>query len=149
MELRTHTNLWQVKKVLYRIYDVPLPVPVTAAQIGILFVVAVPWWILMSTIGVKFAPPFGHIIWLFPPALAAWQANKPMLEGKGLIPLLISQLTYLGEPRRMSRLRPYKEPETYSVRAEVWHAGHLDERVVVEDLQSLVMIPRKHKPPAD
>jgi hypothetical protein len=120
VELRTHTNLWQVEKRLYKVYDIVLPVPVSIRQLAVVFAVGVPWLMFMKIIGVPFSPPFGHLVWLAPPAIVAWWANKPVAEGKRLIELLGSQVRYLRQPSQFARLTPLRAPALVNVYADIW-----------------------------
>lgn len=111
LELRTHTRLWQVEKKLYKLYDFTLPVPLSIRMIGVFLVAGIVWGSLMKVIGVPFAPPFGHLLWIAPPAAATWLANKPVAEGKRLLELLASQAKfYLLQSKTYADLNPCTEP---------------------------------------
>jgi hypothetical protein len=123
MELRTYTHLWHVERRLYKLYDFTLPMPVSVRQLGIVIGSGVPWFILMKILHVPFAPPFGHMIWLAPPAILAWYANKPVAEGKRLFELLRSRVRFLGQARRYARLSPTSaKPVTVHARVHVWRS---------------------------
>ena len=128
LELRTHTSLWRVEKRLYKLYDFTLPVPVSLRQAGTAIAVGVPWFMLMKILGVHFGPPFGHLLWLAPPALLTWYASKPVAEGKRLMELLISQFTYIMQSRVFARLRPFKPNLVHEVSVRIWHSGKAPER---------------------
>lgn len=119
LELRTHTTLWQVEKRLYKIYDFTLPMPVSVKQLGIFFSVGVPWVLLMKLVHLPFHTPW-HLLWIAPPAIGTWYANKPVAEGKRLIEFLSSQIRYFFQAEMFARLRPFKPDRAYAVRAEVW-----------------------------
>lgn len=138
LELRTHTSLWRIEKRLYKLYDFTLPIPVSVRQLGVVFAVGVPWLILVKIIGIPFAPPFGHLIWIAPPVLVAWWANKPVAEGKRLGELLISQIRYVTQARTFARMRPFRPDTRRSVRVQVWHPGKAPQRdLPAPELQSL------------
>ena len=111
MEMRTYTSLWGIEKRLYRFYDMNLPYPVSIKQIGALFGFGVPWLLLMSIIGIPFAPPFGHLIWLAPPAVFVWFSNRPVAEGKKLFDYLYSQTRFFLGPRVYADLSPMSPSE--------------------------------------
>lgn len=123
IELRTHTRLWQVEKKLYKLYDYTLPMPVSVRMLGI-FIVSFGFWALVcSIIGVPFAPPFGHLIWITPPAAATYFGGKPVAEGKRLGELLASQWAYLiSQSKAYAGLAPHTAPATIYLRADVWRS---------------------------
>jgi hypothetical protein len=138
IQLRTHTSLWRVEKRLYKLYDYTLPMPVSLKQIGIVLGVGVPWMLLMHLLGVPFSPPVGYIVWLAPPAVAAYYGNKPVIEGKSLIELLTSQIRYVLQPRTWAGMRPFKPDVTHDVNLDVWRPnGTPDIGPVEPELQSL------------
>ena len=56
--------------------------------------------------------PFSHTwVWLYvlPPGVLAWLVTRPVLEGKRLPELVVSQLRYLSEPRTWCRMAPLAE----------------------------------------
>lgn len=128
IELRTHTRLWQVEKKLYKLYDYTLPMPVSIRMLGIFILVSAVWITVMVNIGVPFAPPFGHIIWLFPPAALTWAGSKPVAEGKRLGELITSQVSFMAaQPKQMAGLRPHSAPERIYTRVAVWRPFTSDE----------------------
>ena len=78
LELRTHTRLWQVEKKLYKLYDYTLPMPVSLRMLGIFLLSSVVWITFCVAVGIPFAPPFGHLVWITPPAALTWLGNKPV-----------------------------------------------------------------------
>jgi len=109
MELRTYTGLWATEKKIYRFYDVNLPMPVSARQIGILLGSAIPWIALLAFIGVPFEPPLPYLLYLAPPVLLTWWSNRPVAEGKGLVDFVRSQIMFLASPRTYAALTPIPE----------------------------------------
>jgi len=121
MQLRTYTGLWNVEKRLYKFYDIDLPYPVSLKQLGILFVVSVPWIFVMSTLKVPFGPPIGYILWLAPPLGLAWYGNKPVAEGKKLPNYVYSQLKFfLGFRRYAALTATGGDGARHSVTAQSW-----------------------------
>lgn len=111
MQLRTYTGLWNVEKRLYKFYDVSLPYPVSVKQIGIFAGTFIPWMGLMALFQVPFAPPFGHLLWLFPPAIFAFYANRPVAEGKTLTDFAASQIRFFLASKVHTALKPESNPE--------------------------------------
>jgi hypothetical protein len=67
--------------------------------------------------------PFSHTwVWLYvlPPGVLAWLVTRPVLEGKRLPELVLSQLRYLSEPRTWCRMTPLTERDQIAVFARVW-----------------------------
>lgn len=123
MELRTYTGLWSVERRLYKFYDINLPYPVSMRQIGLFIGSVVPWFALMGVIGVPFAPPFGHLLWLVPPGLFTWWANRPVAEGKKLAEFASSQAKFLFGQRIFARLTPVQKPKASHLTGRVWTAA--------------------------
>lgn len=119
-EIHTHTRMWQVERRLYKLYDYTLPMPISLRTLAILAVAFIPWLGFVSAIGVPFAPPIGHLVWLAPPAVFSWWASKPVAEGKQFVQLLGSQIRYLAQPAEFTRLRPFTQPRQVHVHATVW-----------------------------
>ncbi|MBO0831155.1 MAG: conjugal transfer protein [Actinobacteria bacterium] len=121
MELPTYTNIWNIEKRLYKLYDFRLPMPVPVGQVATFLAVAVPYMLLLSLARL----PFSHTwLWLYllPPGVLAWLVTRPVLEGKRLPELVLSRLRYLAEPRTWCRLAPMAEKDQVLVVARVWRA---------------------------
>ncbi|HEY8481236.1 MAG TPA: TcpE family conjugal transfer membrane protein [Spirillospora sp.] len=119
MDLPTYTNIWRIEKRLYKLYDLRLPMPLPLVQIGVFVGVFVPWILLLRLVGVPFASPW-HVLYLVPPGVLTWLATRPVIEGKRLTELLLSQARYLSEPRTWCRLTPIREPREVVVVARIW-----------------------------
>jgi TcpE family len=122
VELPTYTNIWKIEKRLYKLYDFRLPMPLPVGQIVAFLAIAVPYTFILTMAGM----PFSHTwIWLYvlPPAVLAWLATRPVLEGKRLPELVLSQLRYLGEPRTWCRMAPLAEQDEMVVLARVWRSA--------------------------
>jgi TcpE family len=119
VELPTYTNIWRIEKRLYKLYDFRLPMPVPVGQVTAFLAIAVPYTLILAMAGM----PFSHTwVWLYvlPPGLLAWLATRPVLEGKRLPELVLSQLRYLSEPRTWCRMAPLTEKDEIAVLATVW-----------------------------
>ena len=119
MELPTYTNIWKIEKRLYKLYDFRLPMPLPVGQVVAFLAIAVPYTLILTMAGM----PFSHTwLWLYilPPGVLAWLVTRPVLEGKRLPELLVSQLRYLTEPRTWCRLAPLTEKDDITVIARLW-----------------------------
>ncbi|MES9607279.1 TcpE family conjugal transfer membrane protein, partial [Actinomadura sp. NPDC000929] len=119
MDLPTYTNIWRIEKRLYKLYDLRLPMPLPLVQIGVFLGVFVPWIVLLRVVGIPFASPW-HVLYIVPPGVLTWLATRPVIEGKRLTELLLSQGRYLAEPRTWCRLTPIQEPREVVIVARVW-----------------------------
>ncbi len=121
MELPTYTNIWKIEKRLYKLYDFRLPMPLPVGQIAAFLAIAIPYMLALTLVGM----PFSHTwVWLYvlPPGAAAWLVTRPVLEGKRLPELVVSQVRYLIEPRTWCRLAPLTEEDHIVIVARVWRA---------------------------
>ena len=119
MDLPTYTNIWRIEKRLYKLYDFRLPMPLPVGQIAVFAAIAVPYVVILKLAGL----PFSHtLLWLYilPPGALAWLVTRPVLEGKRLPELVVSQVRYLGEPRTWCRMTPLAEKDEIFVVARVW-----------------------------
>ncbi len=122
MDLPTYTNIWRIEKRLYKLYDFRLPMPLPVGQIAVFMVIAVPYILLLSLLGL----PFSHtLVWVYvlPPGVLAWLTTRPVLEGKRLPELVTSQVRYLMEPRTWARMSPLAEQDEVVVICRVWRAA--------------------------
>ncbi|MCW2947894.1 MAG: ATPase involved in chromosome partitioning-like protein, partial [Actinoallomurus sp.] len=119
MDLPTYTNIWRIEKRLYKLYDLRLPMPLPLVQIGVFVGIFLPWIILLQLIRVPFHAPW-HVVYLVPPGVLTWLATRPVIEGKRLTELMISQVRYLIEARTWARLTPIHEPGAVVVVGRVW-----------------------------
>jgi TcpE family len=119
VELPTYTNIWKIEKRLYKLYDFRLPMPLPVGQLAVFVAIAVPYMLILTMVGM----PFSHTwFWLYvlPPAVLAWLVTRPVLEGKRLPELVLSQLRYLSEPGTWCRMAPLAEKDEITVVARVW-----------------------------
>lgn len=110
MEIRTFTNFWNMEKKIYSIYDLQLPVPVPIKTVAVFGAIGLPYWFLLNI----FSVPFGLnglliIIWVAPPAIAAFFSNKPIFQGKNIIDFTKSQFNFILESKNYKGLTPATE----------------------------------------
>jgi hypothetical protein len=132
LDLPTYTNIWRIEKRLYKLYDFRLPMPLPVGQIAVFTAIAVPYVVVLKLAGL----PFSHtLLWLYilPPGALAWLVTRPVLEGKRLPELVVSQLRYLNEPRTWCRMAPLAERDQVTVVARVWRRadGAMDDDMAV------------------
>jgi MinD-like ATPase involved in chromosome partitioning or flagellar assembly len=119
VDLPTYTNIWRIEKRLYKLYDLRLPMPLPLVQIGVFFGIFVPWIILLQLMRVPFHTPW-HVVYIVPPGVLTWLATRPVIEGKRLTELMISQVRYLSEAKTWARLTPIREPDEVVIVGRVW-----------------------------
>ncbi|WP_026116523.1 TcpE family conjugal transfer membrane protein [Nocardiopsis valliformis] len=123
MDLPTYTNIWRIEKRLYKLYDFRLPMPLPVGTFGVALGVFALWVVLLSIVNAPF--DFGNgwhlVLWVVPPGVITVLATRPVIEGKRLTELLISQARFLTEARVYTRLAPEYEPAEVRVSVRVWH----------------------------
>ena len=123
MDLPTYTNIWRIEKRLYKLYDFRLPMPLPVGTFGVALGVFVLWVVLLSLLRAPFE--FGNgwhlVLWVVPPGVITVLATRPVIEGKRLTELLLSQARFLTEARVYTRLAPEYEPSEARVAVRVWH----------------------------
>ncbi|MFV2195978.1 TcpE family conjugal transfer membrane protein [Nocardiopsis sp. LOL_012] len=123
MDLPTYTNIWRIEKRLYKLYDFRLPMPLPVGTFGVALGVFALWVVLLSILNAPFT--FGNgwhlVLWVVPPGVITVLATRPVIEGKRLTELLISQARFLTEARVYTRLAPEYEPGQVRVEVRVWH----------------------------
>ncbi|NKY99925.1 TcpE family conjugal transfer membrane protein [Nocardiopsis alborubida] len=123
MDLPTYTNIWRIEKRLYKLYDFRLPMPLPVGTFGVALGVFALWVVLLSLVNAPFV--FGNgwhlVLWVVPPGVITVLATRPVIEGKRLTELLISQARFLAEARVYNRLAPEYEPAEVRVAVRVWH----------------------------
>jgi len=136
--------LWQVEKYLYRIEDVNLPAPIPLKAVGFLFAAGLPWCALMALFHVPFtvSPPT-YMIYLLPPAVIAYMSTKRTFENKTFVELVVSQVTFVFQPKQLSRLQPAKKLDRFLMYADVWRLRDQPELCDPdEELQSDIVLQR-------
>ncbi|OLT26993.1 hypothetical protein BJF83_19615 [Nocardiopsis sp. CNR-923] len=123
MDLPTYTNIWRIEKRLYKLYDFRLPMPLPVGTFGVALGIFAIWVVLLSVLNAPFT--FGNgwhlVLWVVPPGVITVLATRPVIEGKRLTELLISQARFLAESRVYTRLAPEYEPGEIRVVVRVWH----------------------------
>ncbi|WP_116243732.1 TcpE family conjugal transfer membrane protein [Nocardiopsis sp. FIRDI 009] len=123
MDLPTYTNIWRIEKRLYKLYDFRLPMPLPVGTFGVALGVFAIWVVLLSILNAPFT--FGNgwhlVLWVVPPGVITVLATRPVIEGKRLTELLLSQARFLTEARVYTRLAPEYEPAEARVVVRVWH----------------------------
>lgn len=123
MEIRDYTHIWDMKRTLYTIGDMSLPRPISALSAGVFIMVGILW---IPPIVLIFSPPldspFTWLLVLGVPFLAANLSSKPIFEGKNIGQFVISQLTYLVQPKGLSDMAPDNEPlhTQYTLESKWW-----------------------------
>jgi hypothetical protein len=119
VDLPTYTNIWRIEKRLYKLYDLRLPMPLPLVQIGVFVGIFLPWIILLQIAQVPFHAA-GVTVYVVPPGVLTWLATRPVIEGKRLTELMISQIRYLTEAKTWARLTPIREPDEVAIVGRVW-----------------------------
>ena len=123
MDLPTYTNIWRIEKRLYKLYDFRLPMPLPVATFGVALGVFVLWAVLLNILNAPF--DFGNgwhlVLWVVPPGVITVLATRPVIEGKRLTELLLSQVRFFTEARVYTRMAPEYEPSEVRVSVRVWH----------------------------
>ncbi|MWA00572.1 hypothetical protein F8568_009315 [Actinomadura sp. LD22] len=148
MDLPTYTNIWRIEKRLYKLYDLRLPMPLPLVQIGVFLGVFVPWILLLRFAGIPFKSPW-HVLYIVPPGVLTWLATRPVIEGKRLTELLLSQTRYLAEPRTWCRLTPIREPREVVVVARVWRRAEAPAPVAAPERAAIKSRRRARKAAAE
>ena len=123
MDLPTYTNIWRIEKRLYKLYDFRLPMPLPVGTFGVALGIFALWVVLLTLVRAPFE--FGNgwhlVMWVVPPGVITVLATRPVIEGKRLTELLISQARFLTEARVYTRMAPEYEPAQVRVAVRVWH----------------------------
>src|SRR5689334_7338620 len=93
--------------------------PLPLVQIGVFLGVFLPWIILLQLLQVPFHTPW-HVVYIVPPGVLTWLATRPVIEGKRLTELMISQVRYLTEAKTWARMTPIREPDEVLIVGRVW-----------------------------
>src|SRR3954447_26149459 len=93
--------------------------PLPLVQIGVFVGIFLPWIILLQILQVPFHAPW-HVVYIVPPGVLTWLATRPVIEGKRLTELMISQIRYLTEAKTWARLTPIREPDEVAIVGRVW-----------------------------
>ncbi len=123
MQLRTYTRVLTVERRIYNWYDKKLPINPTWTQIGVFVAVGVPLWLALRLLGVGLTGG-GAVLWVAPPAWAAWAISAVRVEAKSLIAWCRSQVRYLGEAKLYHRLARAGVARSVRATVEVWGPAH-------------------------
>jgi hypothetical protein len=144
VELPTYTNIWKIEKRLYKLYDFRLPMPLPVGQVAAFLAIAVPYTLILTMVGM----PFSHTwLWVYvlPPGVLAWLVTRPVLEGKRLPELALSQLHYLSEPRTWCRMAPLAEQDEILLAGRVWRSARYV-RPPAPEPPLMPVLPARHVP---
>jgi hypothetical protein len=147
VDLPTYTNIWRIEKRLYKLYDFRLPMPLPVGQIAIFLVIAVPYVLVLTLLGL----PFSHtLLWVYvlPPGVLAWLTTRPVLESKRLPELVRSQVRYLLEPRTWCRMAPLAEKDEIVFVCRVWRQAEFEPASALELEVAPVKVPARRRRPA-
>jgi hypothetical protein len=147
VDLPTYTNIWRIEKRLYKLYDFRLPMPLPVGQIAIFLVIAVPYVLVLTLLGL----PFSHtLLWVYvlPPGVLAWLTTRPVLESKRLPELVRSQVRYLLEPRTWCRMAPLAEKDEIVFVCRVWRQAEFEPASAPELEVAPVKAPARRRRPA-
>lgn len=109
MEIRTFTTFWSMEKKLYSIYDLQLPFPIPIRSVIVFGAVGLPYWVILNLLGLQFGLSPLIILWLAPPLLIAFIADKPIFQGKNIIDFMKSTSNFLMESKTYKGLAPATE----------------------------------------
>lgn len=104
MRIKTYTNIWRIEGILYSIYDIKLPVPVTYTQIGylvisFLFMVAFSDAFPLSLINNQL------LKYLVIPIGFAWLMSKKTFDGKKPYSFIICYIKYFFRNKLTTKSR--------------------------------------------
>ena len=105
LDLPVFTNVFRLRRRLYRIYDVELPVPVSLLQVGVFAAAAVLVFTVLQAAGVGVTPGSA---WAFvvPPGVRAWLANRSVADERSPVEWGTAQVRHLLVPRTLAALEP-------------------------------------------
>lgn len=101
MIVRTYTNMWNMEKKLYTIYDITLPVPISFKQMGLFAFGSAIWMPIMYVLQVPFTNGMGFAAWLIVPLLIAIFGSQKLLQDKSLLDYAQSIIGFAFEPKRI------------------------------------------------
>jgi len=107
LRIRTYTNIWRIEGILYKIYDVELPVPVTYTQIGYL-VLSFLFLIIFSDIfpfSLIKNDLFKYVVF---PVGFTWFMSKKTFDGKKPYKFFIAFIKYCFRNKITNKSRDIK-----------------------------------------
>jgi TcpE family len=119
IDLPVYTSIFRLQRRLYRVYDVELPAPVSFPQVVAFVATGLVTVIALRLLGVELTPASA---WVFvvPPVLAAWFANRRIADERTPAEWCAAQLRYLVEPRVLTSLARVHEPDRVKVTVKEW-----------------------------
>jgi hypothetical protein len=119
IELPVYTSIFRLQRRLYRVYDIELPVPITFPQVAAFLLAAFVDVIVLRAVGVELSPGTAWL-YLVPPAVAAWLANRRISDERSPVDWVAAQVRHLVEPRTLTGLEADHEPAELSFTVDVW-----------------------------
>lgn len=119
IELPVYTSIFRLQRRLYRVYDVDLPAPVTFPQVVAFLLAAFVTVVALRMIGVDLTPGSAWVF-LVPPAMAAWVANRRISDERSPAQWCASQLRHLVEPRTLTSFSPDRQRDAVSFSVAEW-----------------------------
>ena len=121
LELQTYTQLFEVERKLYKIFDLELPRPVGLLEAAAFVLTLAAISLVAKLIHLPFDANTAFLF-IVPPGLAAWLVSQQLdiTDAKRPHIWALAQIRYLLEPRLLLRLEAKGEPEGLDVRAEFW-----------------------------
>jgi hypothetical protein len=127
LELPVFTSVFRLRRRLYRIYDVELPVPVSLAQAALFAGAAFTVFGVLQAAGVPLSPGSAWA-YLVPPGLAAWLGNRRLSDERTPLEWAGAQLRHAVEPRSLTALAPARPARAASLHVRVWTARRRRDR---------------------
>jgi hypothetical protein len=129
LDLPVFTNVFRLRRRLYRIYDVELPVPVSLLQVVAFSAAAVLVFTALRAGGVDLTPGSAWVF-IVPPGVFAWLANRSVADERTPLEWGTAQVRHLLEPRTLAALEPATAtPRPAPVLVRVWRRARRHEVV--------------------
>ncbi len=121
-DLRVFTDTFWVRRTVWHVYDLVLPVPVpvisACAAMAVLFV---EWRFGLMGLLDRLPFPINVLGLLVLPAIAWKLSDRPSIEGRSLQAWVWSQIRYRLEPRQLTGdLEPVREPRRTRASITAW-----------------------------
>lgn len=121
-DLRVFTDTFWVRRTVWHVYDLvlPVPVPVVSAVVA-LAVLFVEWRVGLMAALDRLPFPVNLLGLLILPAVAWKLSDRPSVEGRSLQAWAWSQIRYRFEPRELvGDLEPVREPKRTRASLTAW-----------------------------
>jgi len=121
MIVHNYDSLWKIKKKLYSIEKIKLPIGIEYAQIlyyftGVILVSLISRILRVGTFN------FGIQYVLLPMAFA-WAMTHVKLDGKNPYRFIITCILFFLHSHKLNRYQAVKKPEEYSYNCKIWKVG--------------------------